>query len=43
MEDVERLTILQAMEHTGGDCSEAARILRIGRTTLYRKLKSYGR
>ena len=43
MEDVERATILQAMEHTGGDCTEAARILRIGRTTLYRKLKSYGR
>jgi DNA-binding NtrC family response regulator len=43
MEDVERLTILQALEQTKGDRTEAARMLRIGRTTLYRKLKMYER
>ena len=43
MEDVERLTILQALEQAKGDCTEAARMLRIGRTTLYRKLKTYER
>jgi DNA-binding NtrC family response regulator len=41
LEDVERMTILQTLEQTGGDCAKAALILGIGRTTLYRKLKSY--
>ena len=39
---VERRTILKAMSETGGDKPAAARILRIGRTTLYRKLREYG-
>jgi DNA-binding NtrC family response regulator len=43
MHEVERQTILQALEHTNGDCTEAARMLRIGRTTLYRKLKRFER
>jgi transcriptional regulator with PAS, ATPase and Fis domain len=39
---LERRTILKAMSETGGDINAAARILGIGRTTIYRKLKEYG-
>jgi transcriptional regulator with PAS, ATPase and Fis domain len=38
---LERRTILKAMSETGGDKLAAARILGIGKTTLYRKLKAY--
>jgi DNA-binding NtrC family response regulator len=38
---VERRTILKAISQTGGDKPAAARILGIGRTTLYRKLREY--
>jgi DNA-binding NtrC family response regulator len=37
----ERNTIEKAMEATGGERGKAARILGIGRTTLYRKMKQY--
>jgi DNA-binding NtrC family response regulator len=40
--EVEKRAILQAIEITKGDRSLAADLLCIGRTTLYRKLKSYG-
>jgi len=40
--EVERRTILHAIEHTKGDRTVAALLLGIGRTTLYRKLKEYG-
>ncbi len=40
---VERRTVLKAISETGGDKRAAARILGIGKTTLYRKLKQYGR
>jgi len=33
--------ILRALSETGGDKLAAARILGIGKTTLYRKLKQY--
>ncbi len=39
---LEKRTILQAIAETGGDTPAAARILGIGKTTLYRKLKGYG-
>jgi len=39
--DVEKDTILKALEATGGDRAKAAQMLGIGRTTLYRKLKEY--
>lgn len=39
--DVERHAILEALAYTRGDRSMAAQLLRIGRTTLYRKLKEY--
>jgi len=42
LEELERRAILQAIEVTKGDRSLAADLLGIGRTTLYRKLKSYG-
>ncbi len=40
--EVERRTIINALEHTKGDRTLAAMMLGIGRTTLYRKLKEYG-
>ena len=40
--DVERKAILDAIRLLNGDKLQAARLLRIGKTTLYRKLKEYG-
>ena len=40
--EMERRHILRAIDHTRGDVTAAAMMLGIGRTTLYRKLKSYG-
>lgn len=42
LKELERMHILRILEHTGGNRSEAARVLGIERTTLYNKLKSYG-
>jgi len=42
LEDVEAEIIKLAIEHYGGRMSEVARRLKIGRSTLYRKLKEYG-
>jgi transcriptional regulator of acetoin/glycerol metabolism len=39
---VERVHILQTLERVGWNHSRAAEVLRIGRTTLWRKLKEYG-
>ena len=39
---LEKRTILKAIAETNGDRPAAARILGIGKTTLYRKLKGYG-
>ncbi len=41
LEELERRAILRALRETGGDKLAAARLLRIGKTTLYRKLKLY--
>ena len=41
--EMERVHILKAIEFTKGDMSTAAEMLGIGRTTLYRKMKSYRR
>lgn len=38
LQDVENRTIIQTVQKTNGNISEAARILGIGRNTLYRKL-----
>ena len=40
--DVEKRTIQRALSASGGERSRAARLLKIGRTTLYRKMKEYG-
>ena len=40
--ELEQETILLAIDHYGGQMSEVARRLGIGRSTLYRKLKEYG-
>jgi two-component system response regulator HydG len=40
--EVEKQTILHALERLNGDKLMAARALGIGKTTLYRKLKEYG-
>jgi two-component system response regulator HydG len=42
MAEVERQTILTAIQQLNGDKLLAARLLGIGKTTLYRKLKEYG-
>ncbi len=42
LDDVQRQYILHVMEATGGNRTQAARILGLDRKTLYRKLKQYG-
>ena len=40
--ELERQAILRALHHLKGDKLMAAKLLGIGKTTLYRKLKEYG-
>jgi len=42
LDEVEKILIQQTLEMTGGNREEAARILKIGERTLYRKLDKYG-
>jgi DNA-binding NtrC family response regulator len=42
LEDIEREAIRFAISHYGGQMSEVARRLKIGRSTLYRKLQGLG-
>lgn len=42
MEDAERIHILRTLEMTRGNREEAARVLKIGERTLYRKLDKFG-
>jgi DNA-binding NtrC family response regulator len=41
LEELERRAIMRALRESGGDKLAAARLLKIGKTTLYRKLKQY--
>src|ERR1700682_5898076 len=41
LEELERRAILRTLRETGGDKLSAARMLGIGKTTMYRKLKQY--
>ncbi len=41
LDELERRAILRALREVGGDKLAAARLLGIGKTTLYRKLKEY--
>ncbi|MGH7595688.1 MAG: sigma 54-interacting transcriptional regulator, partial [bacterium] len=43
LKDVERQHILETIAACNGNYDEAARVLGIGRTTLWRKLKEYGK
>jgi transcriptional regulator with PAS, ATPase and Fis domain len=40
---IEKIAIFRALNETGNDKGEAARLLGIGKTTLYRKLKEYSK
>ena len=42
IKDLERQAILGAIRTLNGDKLQAAKLLGIGKTTLYRKLKEYG-
>lgn len=42
LDAVEREVILATLRDTGGNKSEAARVLGITRATLHKKLKKYG-
>jgi transcriptional regulator of acetoin/glycerol metabolism len=42
LEDVEREAIIQAVELCRGNKTEAARLLGISKTSMYRRLKDYG-
>jgi two-component system response regulator AtoC len=42
LQQLERRAIVQALQETGGDRLRAAKLLGIGKTTIYRKLKEYG-
>ena len=39
--EMERCAVMTALQETGGDKVAASRLLHMGRTTLYRKLKGY--
>jgi two-component system, NtrC family, response regulator len=41
LDSMERHTIVKVLEETKGDKIAAARILGIGKTTIYRKLRQY--
>jgi DNA-binding NtrC family response regulator len=41
LSEIERVSVLRAIEDSGGDKKKAARLLGISRTTLYRKLNEY--
>ena len=41
-EEEEKERIMRALKQSGGNRYTAAKILRIGRTTLYKKLEEYG-
>jgi two-component system NtrC family response regulator len=42
MASMEKRHIARVLSHTGGNKTEAARVLNIGLTTLYRKIEEYG-
>jgi two-component system response regulator HydG len=42
LENYERMCLLAALEDTAGDKIKAAKLLGVGKSTLYRKLKSHG-
>lgn len=41
MQDVEKVMIINALKQTENNVSEAAKLLKMSRSTLYRKIKLY--
>jgi transcriptional regulator of acetoin/glycerol metabolism len=41
LDDAERLLIQRALQHAGGNVSEAAKALGLSRSALYRRLQHY--
>jgi transcriptional regulator of acetoin/glycerol metabolism len=41
LDEIERRHIAEVMRHTGGNVSQAARLLGIDRVTLYHKMRKY--
>ena len=41
-DELDRAHVMQALQQSHGRVDEAARMLGVGRTTLYRKRKKYG-
>ncbi len=41
LKELEKQHILRALRETGGDRTQAARLLRVGRATIFRKIKEY--
>jgi transcriptional regulator with GAF, ATPase, and Fis domain len=42
IDEIERREVIRAITLSGGDVMKAARALRMGRTTIYRKLRQWG-
>jgi DNA-binding NtrC family response regulator len=42
LDEIERREVLRTIRFYGGNVSNAARALKIGKTTMYRKLKTWG-
>ena len=42
IEQLEKEAIIEALKETGWKITQSARLLGIGRATLYRKIKEYG-
>lgn len=40
--ELERMAIEQALQKTGGNCTQVAAILGIARSTVHRKIRRYG-
>ena len=39
--EIERIHIIKVLQHTNGNKTETARLLKIGLATLYRKIETY--
>lgn len=42
LKETERQQIIEALQETGGNATQAAKLLGIGRSTLYKRIKRYG-
>jgi len=42
LKELERRAIMEALQAAGGECQRASKMLGIGKTTIYRKVRKYG-